>query len=203
MTHAQEVLLIRHGAVESRWKNICYGAMDVALSKEGEAASDELAEELLQKHAPRSVFHSGLSRTRYLAERIAKRGGEDIQVHADGLLQERNYGRWQGRSWDEAYSSDPERFHDLIEKPESYRPPGGETTSEMQHRMVRWLDSLETLHHLVVAVSHSGPITALAGYLLDLPPNKWEPWMPRYLEAIRLTKHADSLNWSVEKRYLT
>ncbi|MEM8736529.1 MAG: histidine phosphatase family protein [Planctomycetota bacterium] len=195
MSEGEEVLLIRHGEVEARWKKVCYGAMDVALSERGRLASNKLAEELVKQYRPATVFHSGLSRTRYLAEQLADRFGADVSIKEETLLRERDYGQWQGLSWDAAYQSDADHFHDLIDKPDTYRPPGGETTSEMQQRMVRWLNSLPSSDQPIIAVSHSGPITALVGYLLELPAAKWNSIMPAYLDVVRLSRRHSSARW--------
>ena len=57
---------------------------------------------------------SGLSCTQFLAEAIAKACSASVQVREDSRLRERNYGEWQGLTWDEAYASDPKNFHGLI-----------------------------------------------------------------------------------------
>lgn len=199
MTRVKEITLIRHGEVESKWRGICYGAMDVSLSQLGKQNSDEVAIELSREASPKIVYHSGLSRTRYLADRIAAGSSGTIHVREDARLRERNYGQWQGMTWDDAYATDPENFHGLIEAPDTYRPPGGETTSEMQRRVVDWFSEQDEQAHPIIAVSHSGPIAALAGYLLGLPATEWSPWMTKNLQAIQLTRSTDdSAKWTAE-----
>ncbi|XZE34767.1 histidine phosphatase family protein [Pirellulaceae bacterium SH501] len=199
-TAASEIILIRHAEVDSAWKRICYGNLDVPLSQRGIADSRAFAEsinDLLHETAsatstavPILVFHSGLARTASLAEAIVCSIGvdkvESRSALADDRLMERNYGRWQGESWDSAYNSDPENFHDLIDQPDTYRPPKGETTTEMQRRIVSWYEDMENRLPVcrIIAVSHSGPIAALVGYLLQLPANQWNPWIIGNLESI-------------------
>ncbi len=185
------VKLIRHAEVEAVWKKICYGQMDVPLSTPGRFASQTFAELLPREEKPIVVFHSGLSRTRVLADAIAARWSPTIPVRSDARLLERNYGQWQGKSWDEIFAADPEHFHDLVEHPETYRPASGETTTEMQQRMVEWYQSLNSYQHdgpapspLILAISHSGPIAALAGYVYGAHARDWQPWMVGYLEAL-------------------
>ncbi|MEM9367941.1 MAG: histidine phosphatase family protein [Planctomycetota bacterium] len=200
MSSFPEVWIVRHGEVEARWKRICYGSLDVSLSEAGKLASERVASRLLHDVSPRVIYHSGLSRTRYLAEQIASLAQVNPVMREDVRLQERNYGQWQGLSWDEAYESDPEHFHDLIEKPKTYRPPEGETTSEMQQRMVQWLGDQEGVDGPVIACSHSGPIAAIAGFVKQLPATKWGPWTIKHLDAICLRQ--DSVKreeWDVER----
>ncbi|MCG8652772.1 MAG: histidine phosphatase family protein [Pirellulales bacterium] len=202
-----QLLLIRHGEVQSHWKNICYGAMDVPLSQVGLQRSIQLANQLARQVRATKIFHSGLSRTHRLAEEIAARQASEIELIEDKRLQERNYGDWQGKSWDETYASDPNHFHDLIEKPETYRPPGGETTAEMQRRGAEWFSQqLETTGadkpERIIAVSHSGPIAALAGHLLSLHARDWGPWMIGNLEmvVVRPELHEEGLQWTHQRQ---
>lgn len=182
---SSNVILIRHAEVEAAWKSICYGALDVPLSPQGVSASQLYALQFEPTDIPTRVYHSGLRRTEILANFIAERFCEG-QVTADQRLRERDYGQWQGLSWNDAYASDPEHFHNIVEQPDSYRPPGGETTSEMQRRIVDWYHEVVTISGptRIVAVSHSGPIAALAGYLNGQPANQWQPWMLKNLESI-------------------
>lgn len=201
MNRTQEIWLVRHAEVEPIWKGICYGAMDVPLSRAGKDASDEMAEKLVQSLNPKIVYHSGLSRTRYLADRIASLGKSDIEVHEDARLQERNYGKWQGLTWDAAYNSDPDHFHDLVAKPDTYRPPSGETTTEMQLRIVQWLSEQDSTRAPMIAVSHSGPIAALAGELQELHATEWECCMTNHLEAVTLVPTANEpQRWQVKRK---
>jgi len=189
MTEAIEnrrVIIVRHGAVEPQWKTICYGAMDVPLCSVWMTESQDLVSSLA-KLRPSLILHSGLTRTRWLAERIAEQiladGTALEQVLSDARLRERNYGQWEGRTWDDVFASDPEHFHDLVMKPETYRPPGGETTREMQLRMLEWFEQLPPLG-TIIAISHSGPCASLAGAVLGLPADQWTNWMLGYGEAI-------------------
>ena len=117
-----ELILIRHAEVEQQWQKICYGALDVPLSEQGIIASRLCAERLEASEAPTFVFHSGLTRTKILAHFIAERFC-GATLTADERLRERNYGQWQGQSWDDAYASDPEHFQNLVDRPDTYRPP--------------------------------------------------------------------------------
>lgn len=194
-----ELILIRHGEVDAAFKGICYGAMDVALSKRGLAESDQLAQRIVTQVQPPVIFHSGLTRTRTLAEMIAKQLDGRVEVIADHRLRERNYGDWQGISWDEAYASDPDHFHDLIERPDTYRPPNGETTTEMQERVVRWYEELINRTNspsadrpaVMLAISHSGPIAALAGHVQEQHARDWHPWMVKTLGTLQITEASD------------
>lgn len=195
MIETPDFILVRHGEVDLAWKGMCYGTLDIPLSEQGAQQSLKVAESLCDRWQPSVIFHSGLTRTRFLADAIACLCPKSVALHTDTRLQERNFGQWQGRTWDEAYATDPENFHGLIEHPDTYRPPYGETTAELQRRAVSWLNEASEAcgareHRLggpVVAVAHSGPIAAIAGHALKLHARDWGPWMIRTLEYLLIT----------------
>jgi broad specificity phosphatase PhoE len=195
-----DLLLIRHAEVESQWKGICYGSMDVALSEAGTEASRSLV--MAWNTRPQCIVHSGLERTRKLAQFFGERF-PGVPILEDHRLRERNYGSWEGKSWDAIFESNPD-FHDLVHRPATYRPPGGETTLEMQTRVAESFESLIKCRDMegdhttgpIVAISHSGPIAALAGRLLDIVPTDWTPWMIGYLESLRIQR--SNASWKVD-----
>ena len=198
-----EVILIRHAEVKACYKPICYGQLDIPLSDEGYAASLKMAQELVGRIKPSVIFHSGLSRTKALADAIAARVIGLIPVVEDRRLRERDYGEWQGKSWDQIHQTAPE-LHELVHKPDTYRPPGGETTTEMQRRVVGWFESVSQefasrRRATVLAISHSGPIAALCGDRLDLPADCWQPWMLKPLEGVRIIPSSKPYTDSVAK----
>ena len=181
-----EVYLIRHEEVEEQSRKICYGSSDVRLSQAGKQASQDLALQFKDTPRPQVIFHSDLSRTQYLAQQLAANWDNEVPVIGDSGLRERNYGQWQGMTWDDAYACDPENFHHLIEQPDTYRPPEGETTTEMQTRIVSWHNEIISSYQndKVIAISHSGPIAALAGWITKTPATQWETWMLKPLDFI-------------------
>ncbi len=184
------VILIRHAEVAARWKSICYGAMDVELSEAGHESCRSVAEQWSKRPHPYRIYHSGLQRTETLARMIG-RHFPSVPIISDERLRERNYGQWQGKTWDEVYEADP-NFHNLIHHPDDYRPPAGETTTEMQTRVVNWFHAVSRAgdNETIVAISHSGPIAALAGFCLAIPATNWDPWMVKYLDALYFIPHA-------------
>ena len=194
MSVRPDVILIRHAEVHESFRSICYGELDVPLSEEGHAASLHMAEHLAACVNPLVIFHSGLTRTKVLATAVAQHLSRCIAIVEDRRLRERNYGDWQGKTWDEIYQDDPD-FHDLIHKPDSYRPPRGETTTEMQERIVEWFSSIRrefasAQPATILAISHSGPIAALCGKQRQLSAHNWQPWMLAPLQGVQLRPSA-------------
>jgi broad specificity phosphatase PhoE len=195
------ITLIRHAQVRAEFKTICYGQKDIELSEDGLSASILMASRMSVELPASLVFHSGLTRTQSLAEALKAASPNLIKIAVDHRLRERDYGRWEGESWDKIFASNSEEFHDLIEKPESYRPPGGETTFELQKRVVAWFEECLALDSIdsIIAVSHSGPIAALAGYLNEAHPRDWGPWMCGYLDQLTIEIDGPSIKTSMAR----
>lgn len=150
--------LVRHTAVARAWAGRCYGRSDMGLSREGLAAARSLAPVLAAAHAPRLVLHSGLRRARLLAERVAALAG--AKLAEDRRWAERDFGAWEGRSWDAIWRATGNAMDGMLDDPHGFRPGGdGETTAELAARaLAAWRD-LPALPCVVVA--HGGPIATV------------------------------------------
>lgn len=177
------LLLVRHGEVHRRWRGCCYGRADVGLSPSGMAQSrrlvDQLASEMdgTSEPHPRRLMSSGLRRAHYLALRLADRLGSPLVVVP--ALQERHFGDWERRSWQEIYDATGNAMDGMIEDPECWAPRGGETTFQLRDRVWAWYERLPP-SGLTVAVTHGGPIAALRGMLSDQPVTAWPALVPPY-----------------------
>jgi alpha-ribazole phosphatase len=86
-------------------------------------------------------------------------------------LREIDFGAWEMLAYDhlpresiDAWAADPLEF----------RPPQGETASEMRSRVRSATeDILARGHEAVVVVAHGGPLRAMAGVLLGLASRDW------------------------------
>jgi broad specificity phosphatase PhoE len=176
----RDVLLIRHPKVASDYGAICYGQMDVPLAPQWENSLLDVLTFIKRRApetAPQSIWHSELKRTSQPAHWLARELG--IEVCSSELLRERNFGTWQGVPWSIIPKQESIESHGMIERPDDYRPGGGETTSEVQRRALEWLHqacNADTSNRTILAVAHSGPITCLAGSILQLPPTEWTPY---------------------------
>jgi len=107
-------------------------------------------------------------------------------------LRERDFGAWEKRSWDEIYAETGDAMDGMIDAPESWRPPRGETTFEMRDRVIQFLArALEPLEldgaaAKAVVVGHGGPIAAIRGTLGNTPVVDWPKLVPRHGEVVEL-----------------
>lgn len=167
------VLLVRHTEVARAWRGRCYGQSDMGLSREGAAHRRTLAPELAA-WSPEFIVHSGLRRARLLAEAVAALAG--VPERAEPQWQERDFGHWEGRSWDAIYRATGNAMDGMIDAPDHFRPGNGETTMELARRSLAACDRLPAGRVLVV--THGGPIAAILGLRQGLAARDWPALVP-------------------------
>lgn len=157
--------LVRHPPVLKAWQRRCYGQSDPSLSREGRNMAGALVDQLVALK-PDVIVHSDLARTRVIAERVAKQLG--LNCVADALWRERDFGDWDGQTWNAIYRTTGNAMDGMIDDPEHFRPGGGETTNELIARIQRAVGLLPDAKCAVI-VSHGGPIACLKVILGRLP----------------------------------
>ena len=170
---ADKITLVRHTEVALRWRGRCYGVTDVGLSRTGAAAIGPLAQELAALR-PEWILHSDLTRTRRLSVAVARHVG--CPIHADPAWRERDFGTWEGQSWNAIFRASGNAMDGMIEAPDKFRPGGGETTCELAARIATAMASLPEGRGIVV--THGGPIASLLGQERGLAPRDWLSLVP-------------------------
>jgi len=176
------VILLRHTAVTAHWQGRCYGASDVGLSTEGRAA----ARALVPRYAALGVTRlqaSPLRRARFLAGLLGR--ALRLPVEIIPALAERDFGAWEGQSWEAIHAAEGDSMIGMIEAPASFRPGGGETTEELARRALGWFHT-RPAGEVVLAVTHGGPAAALRGRLAGLPPRDWIGLVPGLGQGVRI-----------------
>jgi broad specificity phosphatase PhoE len=167
------VLLVRHTAVAVRWAGRCYGRTDVGLSRAGAGQARALASTLADWR-PERVVHSGLTRTRRLAEALAHVA--NVPCEAREAWRERDFGTWEGRRWTSIYRESGDAMDGMIDDPGRFRPGDAETTTELAER------ALAALHQLpagrIAVITHGGPIAAIVGTTFGLETPEWPSQVP-------------------------
>lgn len=176
------LLIVRHTKVAARYDGVCYGASDVELAPEGELHAQQVAMSV-SSHKPDVVVHSGLQRTRMLAEEIGRLAG--VEVTSDARLREMNFGSWELRTWDDIFEDVGHAFGKLITEPDAYAAPGGETAHDVRARVMAWAQELPA-GKTVVAVAHGGSIGALRGTIMGATADGWPQLVPGFGEVVRL-----------------
>jgi broad specificity phosphatase PhoE len=182
------VVLVRHTDVARAWRGRCYGATDVGLSRDGRAAIAALAAQLAAER-PAWVMHSGLTRTRLLAHRVASQAACPLLTDTD--WRERDFGSWEGRSWNAIYRESGNAMDGMITAPATFRPGGGETTFDLRDRVQQAWQRLPARSGpgAGIVVTHGGPIAALLGHRRGLPAAEWPKLIPPLGAKIAIPSH--------------
>lgn len=129
----------------------------MGLSRVGQAMIPALCEQLAAL-GPDRIIHSGLRRTRVLAERLGIRLGIVPAIAPD--WRERDFGAWEGRTWQSIFRTTGNAMDGMIENPSGFRPgTDGETTQELLERIGKAIRALPQ-HGRIAIISHGGPIAA-------------------------------------------
>jgi probable phosphomutase (TIGR03848 family) len=161
---ATTVLLLRHGQTATTGKVLPGRAPGLHLADGGRQQAERAAARIAELARVDAVYTSPLERARETAGPVAKARGLRTRVER-GLL-ECDFGDWTGAELSKLMKL-PE-WGTVQRAPSTFRFPGGESFSEMQHRMVTTIDRLRDAHPggTVVCVSHADPIKAAVAHAL-------------------------------------
>lgn len=169
---SRRIILWRHGRTAWNAERRFQGQTDIPLDDTGLAQASRAAK-VLARLQPHRIHSSDLSRARATADALAALTGLAVEEDAD--LRETFAGQWQGLTrteLEEQFGADLQQWAAGSE----IRPGGGETRSEVAHRMVtaidRALEGTAPGETLVVA-THGGAARAAIGAMLGLPIEHW------------------------------
>jgi alpha-ribazole phosphatase len=141
------LILVRHPKPLCE-PGLCYGRLDLECEPD---ALDIAALRLAGLAEGCRIVTSPARRARDLAGRLG-----DATV--EPLLQELDFGDWEGRRWLDLGRDTVEAWQRAL--PDG-APPGGESLSAMAARCAAWLASLVSDRAPVLAVTHAGPIRVI------------------------------------------
>ena len=171
-----QLYLIRHPPPDVA-AGICYGATDLALAADPQASAATINAQL---PASLALFSSPLQRCLQLAQRLPMQ-----PAIIDQRLAEMNFGAWEMRAWADI---GPTALDAWAADPLDYAPPGGESVSTMQQRVLSFLGELESLGHDTAAlVTHAGVMKVISGHVQKLPPVEWMPLRFAYGSVVQVT----------------
>ncbi|MDP2026741.1 histidine phosphatase family protein [Sulfuriferula sp.] len=147
------LLLIRHGETTWNRDGRYQGHSDPPLSVHGEWQAQALAEELASVEVA-SIIASPLMRAQATAQVIAARLG--LPVATDHRLMELAYGEWEGLQQAAVKQKWPEQLRLWKRAPDQVTFPGGESLSDMRHRVRSFLECAAGQSGTMLAVTHDG-----------------------------------------------
>jgi alpha-ribazole phosphatase len=166
--------LIRHGSTEGDGKTRYKGSLDVPLSPAGEKEIEKTAEyvnAMLEASGRKlsAVYCSDLSRARRSAEILTSAvGSKPIVVPG---LRERNFGQWEGMTFEEIEERWPDAFRAWAKDPLNHSPLDGETTLQVSERVNKALDEILDNHdgEAIAIVAHGGVNRAMLCRFMGVP----------------------------------
>jgi alpha-ribazole phosphatase len=169
---ATTLYLIRHGETIGNEAKRYKGSIDVPLSTRGISQIKEVSSFIAERGKLSAVYCSGLSRAAKSAEIIAEPHSLTPLV-IDGL-RERNFGIWEGMTFDEIKTQYPAEFEAWATNPLKHSPIGGESTNEVSERVTRALDDVLGRHAgeggcNIVIVAHGGVNRIMLCHLMGVP----------------------------------
>ncbi len=172
---------LRHGETNpNRQRRYC-GHLDPPLNEKGRCQAEAAAARLAVVEPVAQVVASDLLRARQTAEPLLRQLST-ATMQVTPLLRELSFGEWEGLTYGEIYSQNPQALHRWLSDPVRRSPPGGETMTQMGSRLDRWLH--EILRHAgtemrVIAVTHGGPLRwFISRYLKQDPASFWDRSIP-------------------------
>jgi 2,3-bisphosphoglycerate-dependent phosphoglycerate mutase len=170
------LILLRHG--QSLWnaQNLFTGFVDIGLSAKGEEEAKR-AGEALKDLTIDAVFSSALKRAQDTAK-IALLGRMPKEYFESACLNERHYGKLQGKNKDECRA---QFGADMVQKwRRSFieKPPGGESLKDTYERVLPYFTStiepFLKMGKTVLIAAHGNSLRALIMYIEHLSPEHIE-----------------------------
>jgi alpha-ribazole phosphatase len=176
--------LIRHGETEGAEIRRYKGTLDVPLSEKGMKQVERVSEHILklmstiQKEEDAlpvyernlaAVYSSDLSRALKSAEIIAR--PHSLRPIAVPSLRERNFGLWEGMSFEEIKEKYHEEFKAWAGNPMEFSPVNGESTLEVRDRVMDAFEKIVQAHPggRVAIVAHGGVNRIILCHILGIP----------------------------------
>jgi len=161
------IYLLRHGEIEEQANRRYIGQINCALSKKGRAQANFWKKRLMEEGIA-SIFCSDLIRSSETAEIIAS--GRQVEIQIDPDLREINLGDWDGQSMQEIRTEYPAEWAERGEHIDTFRPPKGESFSDLYQRVVPVFEHIaENASGSVVIVGHAGVNRMVLCRVLGIP----------------------------------
>jgi len=164
-----DLIVVRHGQTEAR-PGLCIGHADLPLSARGFTDVQQLATTWVGV-PPRFLFTSDLRRAQQSAQVFA--AAFAIEPLSDPRLREADFGRWNGRHWNEVMQADADHYRHWFDNWVIQEAPDGESFADVLRRTGAWLAALLATtgdDDRVLAIGHAGSIRAVLCHALGLPP---------------------------------
>ena len=161
------LLLIRHGQSVANLENVFAGHLDKPLTELGLQQARLTAGFIKENFAVDAVYASDLARAYVTGQATADAFG--LTVIPDARLREIYGGKWEGANYLTLPDKYPEEFGTWLHNIGKARCPDGESTAELQVRLMEALGSIarENEGRTVAVATHACAIRSVMSYCRD------------------------------------
>ena len=165
--------LIRHGETEGGEVRRYKGTIDVPLSEKGVSQMEQVSKYIVEKGGKgglmSAVYCSDLTRAIRSAEIVAE--PHSLKPIIISSLRERNFGLWEGMSFDEIMEKYPLEFNAWAGNPLKFSPMEGESTLAMRDRVIQAMSEIMENHNKenIAIVAHGGVNRIILCHILGIP----------------------------------
>ena len=165
-----KILLVRHGLTQWNQEKRYLGSSDIPLNTEGKHQVSLLSIKLKSRPID-LILSSELQRAIETANMITV--DREIPINTDLRLNEINFGVFEGLTFAEAQSNNPEMLSAWLEDYD-LPPEGGQSFSSFSETIQKLIDYLENIaeEKSILIVSHGGVIREILRLTLGLPQDK-------------------------------
>ncbi|HZV21359.1 MAG TPA: histidine phosphatase family protein [Hyphomicrobiales bacterium] len=170
-----KIILVRHGHVEGISPPRFRGREDLPLTARGKWEAERTGQRIRASWAPIAVvLSSPMSRAADTAKAIAT-AGLALEVKLDPNFNDIDYGKWLGRSREEASASWPEEVDRWYRVPHLVRIPGGESLQDVLARIAQGLREIVRQYpdQIVAIAGHDSVNRVLLLHALELPLSRY------------------------------
>jgi len=163
------IWLLRHGEPEESVRRLCYGSLDVGLSRAGREQMARAARELTAE--PVAAIYSSPRRRAVESARILGEAFQPaLKVRVAPDFREIDFGDFEGVAYDDIAARYPDLYRQWMEAPTTVELPGGESFAMLRRRVLRAFQAMSAAHagETLVVVSHGGPIRAMVANALGM-----------------------------------
>ncbi len=167
-----KLIFIRHGQTDWNVLGKIQGSNDIELNENGLKQAIELGERVKESDLTIHNIYSSKQKRAYKTALILSEATKVNCIPVDGL-EEINFGKWEGLTWDEVTSNYKEEY-EIWRKDRRYvNAPDGESYQDLLDRVLRVIHTiLEKETKDVAIVTHGAVIMCLQCYVSNTPFNE-------------------------------
>ena len=172
----KKLILVRHGETDWNAEGRIQGMLDVPLNALGMQQAELAAAEVARTINVAELVSSDLVRTRETTKPINEATG--FEPRFDARIRERNFGVWQGKTYEEWRVLDAVGMARYNAGDPDYGPEGGETASQFLKRCVDAVTDLVlgSLEKTLILVTHGGVVSSMVRHAQGLNPQSARTW---------------------------